>query len=140
MPFFTTALVLALGGAGLIASLRWYDRRRYVRIRRERTGENYETFNASFAGDNATDAVTRAVYDFFAHGCAAAPELAPRRTDRLWKDQGIDYPEELAEVLTQLFGKLGVSGTVRPTEILDLRSVGDVVVWLDRQAGSVAQV
>jgi hypothetical protein len=139
MPFFKTAFVLVIAGAGLIGTLRWRDRRRYERIRRERTGENYDTFNASFATDDVSGAITRVVYEFFAHGSAVAAELSPRRTDLLWKDQGVDYPEELAEALTDLFSNLQIPRTVLPSEILDLRTVGDVVVWLDRQVRSVAQ-
>jgi hypothetical protein len=139
IPFFETALVLVGSGATLIATLRWRTKRRHQRIRRDRAGEDYDTFNASFAADHVEGAVTRVVYEFFAHGSAVASELAPRRMDRLWKDQGVDYPEELADVLTDFFTPLGMPRRVRPSEILELRTVGDVVLWLDRELASVAQ-
>ena len=138
MSLFKSAVLLTVAGVSLSLILRWHDRRRLDRVRRDRTGENYDTFRDSFDADNVGEPVLRAVYDCFAHGTAAAAEIAPRRTDLLWEDQGIDYPYELADVMTQLLGTLGTPRTVAPQEVAELHTVGDIALWLDRQTGSGA--
>ena len=139
MSLLGATAVLATAGATLIAGLRARDRRRFERLRQERAGESYATFRAAFAGEGVGEGVMATVYDFFARGTAAGPEIAPRRTDRLWLDQGVDFPEELAEVLTQLLANLGVPRSVSPAEIVDLRTVDDVVRWQEAQVRGPAR-
>jgi hypothetical protein len=105
-------------------------------VRAGRSSESYDTFRNSFGRELKHEAAATVVYSALARSSDGGPDIPPRRRDRLWKDQGIDYPEELAEYLSAWLGELGVRRTVDPTEILDLRTVGDAVLWLDQHCRS----
>lgn len=129
------AAALVALGAALIAAVRAFQARRLEHLRRLRASENIDTFLASFAAERVNDQVIQVVYDYLSDLGHGFP-IAPRRLDHLWKDQGIDYPEELAEVLSVLLGRLGQAREVRPVEVEDLRTVADVVKWLHGQVVS----
>jgi hypothetical protein len=126
-------LGLPVVGAALIAALRARERRRLASTRADRASENATTFRLACADIGVSGTVADVVYDFFARENTPV-EIAPRLTDRLWKEQGIDYPEELADVLTTLVGRIGAAGIVEPAEISGLRTVGDVATWLQSRS------
>lgn len=131
MSLLPLAVVLAVGGA-LIAGLRVRDRRRRDQVRAERAAENSATFQNECVARGISGPVAAVVYDFFAREDVLV-EVAPRMSDRLWKDQGIDYPGELAEVLTTLVARLGRPERVQSAQVIELRSVGDVATWLQQR-------
>ena len=128
--FLFIALTLTIVGVILSASIRVRVRLRSGRMLRERAGETFDTFFASLAPRTVDESIARAVYDAFLPESRALAPWPVRPSDRLWKERGVDYPEELAEFLEVFLGRRGHPGPVSPREVDALRTVGDVAVWV----------
>ena len=138
LSFLAFALALCTVGVVVARAVRRHDAATALRVRAERADDTFEAFCSSFARLPVSEPVLRAVYSALSTRLTGGP-VPPRRFDRIWLDQGIEWPDELEELLRPAASPLGLDVIVSPAEFEKLHTVGDVVHWLERQqrAGTV---
>lgn len=130
--FLGFALLLCLGGYVLAITMRRRAAAHRARLVAERAGDTFEHFRVSLMPVDAPDALLHAVYSALS---LQLPEgtVPPRRFDELERHQGIEFPDEVTDLLDTAVRPLGYHVDLSPKEFAKLRTVGDLVDWLARQ-------